>query len=231
VGSLPRPQEGIASLPIALGFKRKIKMMKINGSLQNVATFILALAPIIGHSQTLISFDDLHGWPWPNPYNGLTWNNFLPENVPAVTAEFGPSGYEAGMISSPNVVYNGSGNPASITRSGAFDFDSAYMTAAIMDNLQLEVKGYLNGVLKYDNTYTLSATSPTLIHFNDFYVDTVDLITSGGTPHGYPNFAPGEVFAMDNLTVNLSPVPEPSMVELLSVGIIALLVRRRRLTA
>jgi hypothetical protein len=177
-----------------------------------------------------LTFDDLLGWPWPNPYNGLNWINFLPENVPTLIAEgFSPSGYQAGLVSGPNVVYNAGGNPASISRSAAFDFDSAYMTAAIMDNLQLEVKGYLNGNLKYDNTYTLSATSPTLIHFNCLGVDTVNLISSGGTPHGYPNFAPGGQFAMDNLTVNLSPVPEPGAVSLLMLGAAVVVLWRRML--
>src|SRR6476659_4147478 len=74
-------------------------------------------------SPVVYTFDDLLGWPWPNPYGGLNWNNFLPENVPVVTAEFGPSGYQAGLISPGNVVYNSGGNPASISRSGAFDFD------------------------------------------------------------------------------------------------------------
>lgn len=213
--------------------------MHIRRILQIAGSMVLGLVPVTGNSQVpagqpsgpiVLNFDDLLGWPWPNPYNGLTWNNFLPENVPTVTAEFGPSGYEAGMISSPNVVYNGGGNPASIASATAFDFDSAYMTAAIMDNLQLEVKGYLGGTLKYDNTYMLSATSPTLIHFNDFDVNTIDLITSGGTPHGYPGFAPGEQFAMDNLTVNLN-VPEPGIGGLLVIGAVAvaLCIRRQRL--
>jgi hypothetical protein len=175
-------------------------------------------------SPVVYTFDDLLGWPWPNPYGGLNWNNFLPENVPTVTAEFGPSGYQADMISSPNVVYNGSGNPAAISSSNPFDFDSAYMTSAIMDNLQLEVKGYLGGILKYDNFYILSATSPQLIHFNCFGVDTVNLITSGGTPHGYPGFFPGEEFAMDNLTIDLNPVPEPSTSALCILGIMVILV-------
>lgn len=183
----------------------------------------LAPAATANADPVLFTFDDLLGWPWPNPYNGLTWNNFLPENIPTLIAEgFTPSGYQAGLISGGNVVYNANGNPASITLASAFDFDSAYMTAAIMDNLQLEVKGYLDGGLKYDNTYTLSATTPTFIQFDYLDVDTVDLITSGGTFHGYAGFVPGEEFAMDNLTVNLTPTPEPGTAMLLALGAAAL---------
>lgn len=98
-----------------------------------------------------------------------------------------------------------------------------------MDNLQLEVKGSLNGHLKYDRTYTLSATAPTFINFNFLNVDRVDLITSGGTPHDYPGFAPGEQFAMDNLTINLT-IPEPAPAALFAFGsaILALNFRKRK---
>lgn len=194
---------------------------KIVRNIRLISTCVsLASAATAFASPITLTFDDLLGWPWPNPYNGLTWNNFLPENVPTIIAEgFTPSGYQVGLISSPNVVYNSGGNPASIIRSGGFDFDSAFMTAAIMDNLQLEVKGYLNGNLKYDNTWTLRATSPTFITFNYYDVDTVNLITSGGTLY-YSNFYPGEQFAMDNLTVNLTPtiIPEPRFVALWLFG-------------
>ena len=66
------------------------------------------------------------------------------------------------------------GSPASITSANPFNLFSAYLTAAWNDNLQLEAKGYTNGVLIYDNTYTLSATNPTLINFNYLGVTEVD---------------------------------------------------------
>ncbi len=191
-------------------------------SLVSLVCAALASAGAAFASPTLITFDDLLGWPWPNPYNGLTWNNFFPEYVPSVTGEFGPSGYQAGMISSGTVAFNSGGSPASITRSGAFDFNSAYMTSALMDGLQLEVRGLSNGNLKYDHTWILSATAPSFINFNYLGVTEVDLITFGGTPHGYWDGASGEQFAMDNLTVNLTPVPEPDVFALILVGAVAL---------
>ncbi len=99
-----------------------------------------------------------------------------------------------------------------------------------MDNLNLEVKGYLHGILEYDQTYILSATSAALINFNYHGVDTVNLITSGGTPHGYPGFAPGEQFAMDNLTVDLSSVPEPGMAGFFLLSLLAFFVYRQTRT-
>ena len=90
------------------------------------------------------------------------------------------------MISAPNVAYNGDGTPAAISASAPFALLSAYLTAAWKDDLRVELKGYNGAALIYDNTYTLSATDPTLITFNYVGVTSVQFISSGGTPHpGY----------------------------------------------
>lgn len=158
---------------------------------------------------TLITFDDLtdngSGTPIANGYAGLNWNNFYVLN----TVDYGvPSGYLAGMVSANNVAFNAYGNEAIISDS-VFTLNSAYLTAAWNDNLQVEVKGY-NGVnLLYDNTYTLSSTAPTLINFNYVGVDDVTFDSSGGTQN--PNYAgSGPHFAMDNMTINATAVPEAS---------------------
>jgi len=139
----------------------------------------------------------------PNGYGGLNWNNF--ETLDGITYSGNPSGYLAGMVSISNVVFNADpGSPSSITSANPFNLFSAYLTAAWNDNLQLEAKGYTNGVLIYDNTYTLSATNPTLINFNFLGVTEVDFTSSGGTPHsGYSGG--GTYFAMDNVNVATGP--------------------------
>ena len=87
---------------------------------------------------------------------------------------------------------------------------SAYLTAAWNDNLRVELKGYNGARLIYDNTYTLSATAPTLITFNYVGVTSVQFISSGGTLHpGY--CGSGEHFVMDNVTVVPTP-PTPMAV-------------------
>ena len=121
------------------------------------------------------------------------------------------------MVSSNNVAFNASANTATI--SGAtFNLNSAYLTGAWNNGLQLRVEGYANGTKTYDNTYTINATGPTLIDFNYLGVDSVDFNSFGGTQN--PGFtSSGEQFVMDNLSVTL--VPEPSAPALLVIGVSA----------
>jgi hypothetical protein len=166
----------------------------------------------------LLNFDDLMllpegSIPITNGYRGFAWNNFFALN----TINHIPSGYVAGRISQPNVAYNGGGNPAQLSNVNPFDLYSGYFTGAWNDDLRLEVKGYIGVTLAYDNTYTLSATAPSLLNFDYLGVTSVDFISSGGTPHpGYTGA--GTHFAMDNLSVTI--VPEPSAVALLMLGML-----------
>ena len=156
----------------------------------------------------VVTFDDLSGsgLPVPAGYGGLTWNNFSY----LIGADHPNSGYSAGTVSPPNAAFNPYGNPASITSTGQVNFVSAYLTAAWNDNLQVQVKGYAGATLVYSNSYTLSATAPTLINFNYLGVNEVDFISSGGTPH--PGYAgSGTHFIMDNIVIGGSA---PSLVSI-----------------
>jgi hypothetical protein len=159
------------------------------------------------------TFDDLPastGVPVPNGYRGVNWNNFY--YLDGVNYANNPSGYAAGVVSTNNVAYDGYGTPASVTNATGshFNFISAELTAAWNDNLQVEAQGYVDGVLTYDQTYTLSATTPTLIVFGYLGVTEVNFIPSGGTPHaGYSGG--GTQFVMDNVTIGavIPPVIQP----------------------
>lgn len=178
-----------------------------------LTTAVVGVMASMQAQAALITFDDLPGdkSAIPNGYAGLNWSNF--DNLDATTYDRNPSGYLAGLISPKNVAYNDLGHQA-ILSNNAFDLVSAYLTAAWNDNLQLTVTGSLLGVQKYQHTYTLSATTPTLINFNFNGVDSVVFDSSGGTLHstydpkdgfGHPEFV------MDNLTVDsITAVPEPS---------------------
>jgi hypothetical protein len=133
----------------------------------------------------------------PDGYGNLQWDNFYTLNGVTDTG----SGYHSGVISKNNVAYNSYGEPASIfVDSGSFKPVLGFFTAAWNDNLQLEIKGYLNGRLVFNKTYTLSATKPTPIVFG-VRVDTLDFRSYGGTHHnGYGGS--GEHFAMDSFIVN-----------------------------
>jgi len=151
-------------------------------------------------------------------YHLYFWNNF--GYVDGVNFYLNPSGYAASVVSTSNVVYNGGGDPASITSENTnhFNFISAELTAAWNDNLQLEAQGYVDGILTYDQTYTLSATAPTLIVFNYLGVTKVNFISSGGTPHaGYSGG--GTHFAMDNVTIGAVVPPVIQPITLFSGGV------------
>lgn len=151
-----------------------------------------------GNLSPMGMFDDLAALVVvPNGYRGVNWNNFVTLN----SSLYPVSGYAAGTISQTNCAFNNFANPASITSPTPFNLFSAWVTAAWHDNLTLEVRGYASGgVLTYDQTYTLSATTPQLITFNMMNVTEVDFISSGGTHHAAYAFD-GTHFAIDDVTL------------------------------
>ncbi|HTB84907.1 MAG TPA: hypothetical protein VK742_14720 [Candidatus Sulfotelmatobacter sp.] len=156
----------------------------------------------------LLTFDDLpdteSGLQVTNGYNELCWSNFY--ELDGLNLPF-PSGYSNGVVSASNVCINWFGGPASITNSTPFDFASGYFTAAWYDNLQLEVQGYTNGALAYDNNYILNTTNPTYLVLNYSNVTEVQFIASGGTLHGGYSGG-GTQFAADNLVILTNTTPQ-----------------------
>jgi hypothetical protein len=170
----------------------------------------LCLFAVSASADPVILFDDLYGPTSsvariPPGYHGLAWNGL--DVLNGVDFIFNPSGYQAGVVSPKNVVYPINGDIYTSQNGsiagGLFDLLSAYMTATLNDDLNVQVLGYIGGTLIYSNNYVLNATTPTLIQFNYYGVDEVDFITSGGLPHG--GYGPGfdEGFAMDNVNVTV----------------------------
>jgi len=166
-----------------------------------------ATLTVVAGTPGLITFDDLLGTlsSVPPGYYDLAWSNFYYLNGAAYGES---SGFAVGVVSTNNVAYNNNGAPAAIISSSPFNLVSAYLTAAWDDNLGVEAQGYNGATLAYDNTYTLSATNPTLIAFNYVGVTSVRFICSGGTPDSGYN-AVGTEFVMDNVTI--LPTPASNM--------------------
>jgi len=164
----------------------------------------LAIAPTL--TATLITFDDLPAHFIPNGYNGLNWGNFGAVDSGCC----GPSGYQNGVVSNPNVAFNRYGDPADFSSNPPFTFNSVYLTGAWNDGLHIEVQGFNGANLIYDRTVRVNTSGPTLFNFNYLNVTEVNFISFGGVPHGY--IGEGEHFVMDNLTINelVSSVPETS---------------------
>jgi len=192
-----------------------------------VAFFVSAAFTQMCNAQTeILTFDDLpsiYGTAQiPNGYGGLQWQNFWYLN--AVTYWGNPSGYSNGLVSADNVAFNANGDPAQIG-GGLFDLNSAYLTGAWNDGLQLEVQGFIGSTLIYDNTYTVNTAGPTLINLNYLGIDEANFISFGGT-HNSSFAVGGEQFAVDNLNVTL--VPEPTSMWLLAAGILGMILLRHR---
>lgn len=169
-------------------------------------TSSVAKVTIVGDLMTFDEWPDTtYGWMITNGYLGLSWSNFFV--LDGLEYADGLSGYAAGVVSPDNIAFNGNGLPASISSAVPFDFNSAYVTAAFNDNLQLQAEGFTGGALTCSNVYTLSSTNPTLINFNYHNVDRIYFNPYGGTPN--TNYGPygNSQFALDNVSFSTSTFP------------------------
>src|ERR1700690_3341936 len=139
-------------------------------------------ATLTGNATLLLNFDDLSTGPSgsyvgiQNGYGGLQWSGFGAINATLLSP---PDGYQAGMISPDNVAFNYDqyDRRASISSGNVFNLDSAYLTAQVVEGMQVEVQGFAAGnQLIYNNTYTLSANTPSLINFNYDGITQVEFI-------------------------------------------------------
>ncbi|MBD2212249.1 PEP-CTERM sorting domain-containing protein [Nostoc linckia FACHB-104] len=188
-------------------FAMKNNLMQVS----TLAVLTAAIAGIVSIDKAqavVIDFDDLPGdIDWiQNGYKGFNWNNFAYLN----SANYdNPSGYKNGTVSNPNVAFNSSGKPAYVSiNSGQFDFNSAYLTGAWNNGLNILVEGFFNGNKKYSQTINVLSTSPTLFNFNFLGIDQLKFTSFDGVNAGYGRY--GKHFVLDNFTYNNSEsVPEP----------------------
>ena len=163
-----------------------------------------------------------------NGYHNLNWGNFSAGVGLRSDPFYGTNGGYYGMVSVSNIAFNDSGNPAEIDATSAnFNFLSVYLTGVWNSNLNIEAEGFRSGTLLYDTTVVASATAPTLFAFNYLDIDRLTFNSFGGQNAGFPN-GEGELFAMDNLSVEF--VPEPSSLLLATIGVLLLwpLLKRNR---
>ena len=179
----------------------------------------------------LLTFDDLSdngsGTSIPSNYHGLSWTNFGVVNAVLIQGKYPSNGFTDGMLSTSNVALNAFGNPAEIDSPGTtFSLLSAYVTGAWHSNMDFRVQGFLGGAAVYDETNVVAFVGPTLVEFDHQAIDRAVFTSFGGddaTP-GHLGFS--EVFAMDNLSIDI--IPEPSTWALLATGLVVLLSVKRR---
>ena len=106
--------------------------------------------PLASLGDELLTFDDLtDGAVVTNGYGGLQWSNFT---VMGKQDPWASDGYQTGLVSLPNVIYNPYGDDATISSASLFDLKSAYLTAAVLAPLPIEVQGFVGTNLIYDQT-------------------------------------------------------------------------------
>ena len=192
------------------------------------AVCLTAGSAVSVHALTL-TFDDLPGNQGliPNGYGGFDWNNFYHLN--SVNDRPNPNGYLNGTVSSPNVAFNGFGDPASLsTNNTPFTFNSVYLTGAWNNGLDISIQGFQGANQLYSRTVTVDSTAPTLFSFNWSGIDSLRFASSGGIDAGYGGG--GTHFALDNLTVNTTAIPTPALLPGL-IGLGLGILRKRKAEA
>lgn len=165
---------------------------------------LFAFAPW-ARAQT-ITFDDLSGTPGtsiPNGYMGLNWSNFSTIN-PSSDSSLHNTGCEFGTISGPNVACSRRGYTAAITApiGTTFDVVSGYFTSAWNNTITLRIETSLaDSTVNSTDTYTLTNTSPTFLNLNLTGISRIAFATEDN--YSLP-------FVIDNLTVRVGAIPEPS---------------------
>jgi hypothetical protein len=197
---------------------------------------ILASAPAAAGA---INFDDIDASGGDvildalSPYHGFTWTNFS-----VYTSTPGFTGFNNGIVSTPNAAYTAGdalGSPivSSITGASPFNFVSAYLGSGWYDELDVTLNGLHNGTQEFSRTITVNTQGARLFTFNFTGINELDIFsnTTGSTTDPFGCGASGcSQVTLDDLTITparVSGVPEPSAFVILVPAFLILAVFRR----
>ncbi len=224
---LYRAKPAFQPRPTAIG--AALPPMVVGGYVMRRLAFLASFAGLCladPASATLITFDDLPDTSLYhrilNPYDGFDWSSHFWYLNGADYPSYYHSGYKHGVVSAPNVAFNGGGRSVNFSSGMPFELDSFYLAAAWRRGLKVTVTGELNGVVVDSTTLTVKRSGPTLETFN-WDVNKVIFHSFGGVPVDFEGYQ----FVLDNLSVSSVPessngsfdaVPESSTWTLMLVG-------------
>lgn len=210
------------------------KTVKKNFAILLLGTFLSILLLLPANSTAaIIDFEGLSSsHPIPDGYAGLNWDKLYSSNLSLFNANVTSGGSSFAYLNSgvDPVPYLG------VTAAGSnqtFDFTGIYMSANWARNLRVELKGYLDGSQTYSDFVTLDYRNPKAFTFAFEGIDELifsvnpnnqpgDFIKIGSPTYSWQSYA----FAMDNLDVNIVPIP--GAMWLLGSGIIGLVGLRKK---
>lgn len=210
---------------------------------------ILSLGLAVGLSSTAsaqVGFDDLTGAPFamaPNGYATLNWTNaYVTDGLAWFHSPSAAGGFYSALGSGNYVMGNYAARPLTLSRDLSFNLLQGKFAAAWKDGLNLNVKGFSNGVETYNKDFKIDWSTGSMLNLGLYDVDAVTFTSSGGTD-GQPFVGmTNDSFAMDDLwfengsrvasrgVMVESVVPEPMTMSLVGFGLAAVgaAARRRR---
>lgn len=174
-------------------------------------------------ADTIINFDDLNTnanvETVQDGYAGMIWVNFAAAKG---ASAFPQTGYEYGTVSGSSAGFNPQGNDASMNLIDAmygsvFELKSMYVTKAAGSGVT-RVWGIVNRQIAYLKEVYATDTQATLVSFSGWQnlngVVFQNIDGSGAT-------------VFDDITINISQVPEPATYAMLLAGLVLVGARRR----
>jgi len=220
-----------------------MKKNKKNNLVSIVASALFSVTVSTSALADLITFDEFESalidsstalGVVPNGYFGFNWNNLIifdASKMSDMIVDISSTGYVHGTVSKPLAAFIGIfDNKASFESLLPFQLNSLYLTRSFGDGDDIglgfaHIEGYAGDKSYSIDVFSLKASAPTLVTFNDWTNLTKVVIYEFNE---YPLLGAYIPFVIDNIDVNLAPitlVPEPQTYAMLLVGL-SFIIRR-----